>query len=100
MQTDNIEQAIHREIGLSGSILERNLGICFAGRIDTLVENDILLGVNREGRSPSGSRAEPGDAEVSSVGVSAGLRLAGGNIPATMGGTQVCTLLFGTLVRV
>ena len=34
---------------------------------------------------------------VSSVGVSADLRLAGGNIPVTVDGTRVCALFFGTV---
>jgi hypothetical protein len=37
---------------------------------------------------------------VSSVGVSAGLRFLGGNIPVVVDGTRVCALFFGTFVRV
>jgi|GEM_PF-3612666 len=48
------------------------------------IEHDILRAVN---------------GAVSSVGVSAGLRLAGGNIPVTVDGTRVCALFFGTFVR-
>ena len=36
---------------------------------------------------------------VSSVGVSAGLRLAGGNILVVMDSTRVCALFFGTFPR-
>jgi len=58
---------------------------------------DILRAVNGEGRSPSSSRAKPDDGAVSSVGVSAGLRVPGGNIPVTVDGTRVCALFFGTV---
>jgi len=34
---------------------------------------------------------------VSSVGVSAGLRVPGSNIPVTVDGTRVCALVFGTV---
>jgi hypothetical protein len=34
---------------------------------------------------------------VSSVGVSAGLRFPGGNIPVVVDGTRVCALFFGTV---
>jgi hypothetical protein len=46
--------------------------------------NDILRAVN---------------GAVSSVGVSAGLRFPGSNIPVFVDGTRVCALFFGTFVR-
>ncbi len=44
----------------------------------------------------TGSRASPDDDWVSSVRVSAGLGLAGGNIPVTVDGTRICALFCET----